>query len=620
MKRRIFFVAAVLCISTLHAQETQDPKNLEEVTVTATRFSKKLKETGKVVSVLTADELSKQGSKDLVQVLNEQTGIIINGANSNMGKDKTVYLRGANYGYTLILMNGVPVADPSGVGGAFDLRMIPLEQIERIEIVKGAQSVLYGTDAVAGVINIITKNTGRKTADFYGGVSYGSFQTLKANAGLGGNLNGTSYNIGFVHHETDGISEAADTLNKGVKNGLLNNALSVDLSGRVAENLYIKPFFRYSHYKGSIADGAFQPAANPYSASLLATGTQAVYNHARGSITGLYTYDEVKRNYSFDNYAGDKKTAEVFSHYNFAKQFQALAGLRFDRTQMKNPNPTTKDTSVQITSPYFSVFLKNLGGFYLEAGSRLNLHSKYGNNFTYSINPSFLLHESLKLFVNFGTAFRAPSLSELYGQWGPNPDLKPESSQTLEAGLDFKSPCGKWESRAVYFSRNTKDVITYGPKFSYINYNRQKDHGWEFESKLQLLPSLQAKLFYSYVTGNVTASSGGKDTTYNNLLRRPKHSGGLTLNYQVSSSFFVSSHLQVLGKRNDLYFDPVTYQSSTVQLDPYTLWNFYAQYSLLKDKINVFGQVNNLLNKEYYEVYGYSTLKRNFSLGLRWNL
>lgn len=620
MKKGIFFVAAVLFISTLHAQDNQDPKNLEEVTVTATRFSKKIKETGKVVNIITADELSKQGGKDLAQILNEQPGIIINGATSNMGKDKTVYLRGANYGYTLILINGVPVSDPSGVGGAYDLRMVPVEQIERIEIVKGAQSVLYGTDAVAGVINIITKNSGKKKADIYGGASYGSYKTLKTNAGLSGNLNGSSYNIGWAHHETAGISEAKDTLAKGIKNGLINNAVNVDLSGKLTENLFIKPFLRYSYYKGSIADGAFQPASSPYSASLLSAGSQAVYNFTNGSVTALYSSDKVKRTYAFDSYAGGKNTAEVFSHYSFSDHFQGLAGFRYDKINMKKPNPTTADTSLSVASPYVSLFLKNLGGFYLEAGTRLNHHSKYGSNFTYSINPSFWVHKTLKLFVNLGTAFRAPSLSELYGRWGPNPDLKPESSKTLEGGLDFKSSCGKLEARAVYFTRDIKDVITYGPKFSYINYNRQQDHGLELESKWQLLPTLQAKLFYSFVEGKVTANPNGKDTTYNNLLRRPKHSGGFTLGYQALPNFFVSSNLQVFGKRQDLYFDPVTYQASSVPLDPYTLWNLYAQYSMLKEKISLFGQINNLLNKDYYEVYGYSTLKRNFTLGLRLNL
>ena len=186
MKKVIFMLAAIIFGSTLQAQERTDSLELEEVTVTATKFSKKLIETGKVVNIITAEELRRQGGKDLAEILNEQPGLIVNGATSNFGKDKAVYLRGANYGYTLILLNGVPVTDPSGVGGAFDLRMLPVEQIERIEIVKGAQSTLYGSDAVAGVINIITKNSGDKPANFYGGLTYGSYNTLKANAGVAG--------------------------------------------------------------------------------------------------------------------------------------------------------------------------------------------------------------------------------------------------------------------------------------------------------------------------------------------------------------------------------------------------------------------------------------------------
>ena len=118
MKKVIFMLAAAIIGSTLQAQERTDSLELEEVTVTATKFSKKLIETGKVVNIITAEELRRQGGKDLAEILNEQPGLIVNGATSNFGKDKAVYLRGANYGYTLILLNGAPVTDPSGVGGA----------------------------------------------------------------------------------------------------------------------------------------------------------------------------------------------------------------------------------------------------------------------------------------------------------------------------------------------------------------------------------------------------------------------------------------------------------------------------------------------------------------------
>ena len=151
MQKKIFFVAACIISSPLLAQDTSY-KSLDEVVFTASKFSQKQSATGKVVSVITQQQLQRSQGKDLSQLLNEQTGLSISGANSNPGKDKSIFFRGASSNYTIILLDGVPLIDPSGVGGSFDIRLIPLAEIERIEILKGSQATLYGSSAIAGVI------------------------------------------------------------------------------------------------------------------------------------------------------------------------------------------------------------------------------------------------------------------------------------------------------------------------------------------------------------------------------------------------------------------------------------------------------------------------------------
>src|SRR5437868_14226726 len=148
MKKRIFIAAAVLISNQVSAQQ-DSAKNLNEVFVTANKFPNKTSLTGKVVLVIDRDQLEKSGGKDLAQVLTEQASLYINGANSNAGKDKSVYLRGAKVDHTLITIDGVPIYDPSGIGSNFDIRLLPIDNIERIEILKGAQSTLYGSDAIA---------------------------------------------------------------------------------------------------------------------------------------------------------------------------------------------------------------------------------------------------------------------------------------------------------------------------------------------------------------------------------------------------------------------------------------------------------------------------------------
>ncbi len=623
MKRKILVVAAVVFTTLLHAQQ-DSISQLDNVSVTATRFPKKLSETGKIVSIITQEELNRQGGKDIAQILNQQSGIIIAGANSNPGKEKAVYLNGANYGYTLILLNGVPVIDPTGVGGAFDLRMIPVEQVERIEILKGAQSTLYGSDAVAGVINIITKKGYNKPANIFGGLSYGSHASLKASAGVSGAFQNSSYNIGLVHSETKGISEAVNERDTSIRNGLLQNAMNLNITSNVAKNFSVKPFLRYAYYKGSIPDDAFMPANNPYTSSILGTGSQFVYDYAKGSATALIAVDDVKRNYNFSYgafaYHGYKKTAELFGTYHFSNYFMALAGLRHDRISMKLPTPTVPDTSLHITSPYVSLFLKNLKGFHLEVGGRLNQHSKYGSNFTYNINPSYLIHEQIKLFVNYGTAFRAPSLTELFGQFGANPDLKPETAHTLQGGVQLNALQERFTARAYYFNRRIKDVITYNSSFVHVNYNRQKDHGFEVETDMKLTGDLSVKLFYNFVEGEVTVNNNGTDSTYNNLFRRPKHSGGAALNYQITPRLFAGTNVQFYGKRYELFADPRnSYATSVVALTPYTIWDAYAQYSVLQNRLTFFTQANNILNQNFQESVGYATLGRTFTGGFRFH-
>lgn len=579
-----------------------------------------------MVTVISKPELERAGGKDLSQVLNEQAGLVINGSTSNPGKDKSVFLRGAKTAYTVILINGIPVNDPAGIGGAFDLRMLPVEQVEKIEIVKGAQSTLYGADAVAGVINIITKKGEGNSANLYGGISGGNYHSLKAHAGLNGQMDGSSYNITFTHHETRGVPEARDThaIRTFPNNGFVGNAVSMDFDGKITGGFHIKPFFRYSYFSGTYSDGAFAPAQNLFKSNLLSGGSQAQYSFNNGSITGLISYDEVSRSYTssfgISPFEGNKKTAEVFGHYGFGEHFQALAGFRYDHFLMKNPSPSIADTTTHISSPYLALFIKNLSGFNLELGARYNDHSQYGDNFTYTVNPSYLINDRIKIFANYGTAFKAPAISELFGQYGSNPGLKPERSSTFEAGAQASLFDNKINIRAVYFQRKIKDVIVYDASFTYTNYDKQSDRGFEIEPSLYLHKNITIKLSYAFVDGEVTTSAGGKDTSYFNLLRRPKHSINAHIGYQVTPALFVSTHVQSIGKRDDLFFNAATFNNEPVKLEAYTLWNAYAEYGFLKNKLKVFMQVNNILDTDYYEVYGFTVLGTNFTGGFRFKL
>src|SRR4026207_1662896 len=187
--KKFFAVTAIFISSQLVAQPTtfqqeDSSKTLDNVVIIATKYPTKQSNTGKLVSVVTRQQIEQSVGKDLAQVLNEQTGLTVSGSYSNPGKDKSIFFRGASSNYTLILLDGIPLNDPSGTGGTFDIRLIPLEQIERIEILKGSQSTLYGSNAIAGVINIISKKPANTNLTGNGLLSYGSYNTFRGNANL----------------------------------------------------------------------------------------------------------------------------------------------------------------------------------------------------------------------------------------------------------------------------------------------------------------------------------------------------------------------------------------------------------------------------------------------------
>ncbi|MGN6493471.1 MAG: TonB-dependent receptor plug domain-containing protein [Agriterribacter sp.] len=628
MNIRNFACATLLALfsgAAIAQEDTARTTSLNEIVITATRFPKKVSETGKVVNVIGKKDIEHSAGKDLAQVLNEQAGLLINSAYSNPGKDKSIFLRGAKADYTVILLNGIPVSDPSGAGGAFDIRLFPVDQIERIEILKGAQSTLYGSDAIAGIINIITKKSADKPANVYGGLSLGSFSTLKANAGISGSAEGASYNIGFTHFKTNGFSEAEDTTSAKSfdKDGFTQNAFNSDFDVRVAKGLHIKPYFRYSYFKGDYDGGSFTDGDGKYTAQLLTTGSQVQYSFSKGSVTAFYDYDEINRRFSdaygVYPYAGTKHTLEAYGNYSIGNYIQLLGGIHYNKQKMNDTTASPKNPTAELTSPYLAFFLRNLGGFNLELGGRYNKHSKYGDNFTYSINPSYTISKTVKIFANYATAFKAPSLTSLYGMYGSNPDLKPEESSTLEGGI--QASLGKLlDIRAVYFTREIENVIIYGPNYQQVNLDRQKDHGFEIEPTLYINKSLTVKLFYAYVDGEVTTQNNGKDSTYSNLIRRPKHSFGANIGYQVTPQFFVSTQISNYSKRGDLFYDINTFSQQPVTLSSYTLWNAYAEYAFIGNRIKLFVDVKNISNSRFNEIYGYSGMRFNITGGFRLSL
>ena len=635
-----------------HASFAQKEVTLEEVTITANKFAQKQSQTGKVVTVLSDSVLQKYQSQTLGELLTRQVGLMIVGAQGPNGTNQDVYLRGASTGNALILIDGMPVYDPSFINPMFDLNMLTVGECERIEILKGAQSTLYGSDAVAGVINIFTKK-GKSAKPVAGSVSLnaGSYGTFRGSAGINGAFSKGYYNLQYTRLTSNGFSSATDKEGNGFDNdGTSQNNLLANVGLNVSKNLTLKFRTLLNGYQSAIDAGAFADEKDftiDQKFKMITTGFE--YQYGKGKLTFNYGLSQSKRTYTddstsvekdaFDKYAKQYygATTQFVEFYNSLKindHFELLTGAdyRFNNTDQTYESvssfgkytapPLGADTAQSsIVSVYASGFLKTKIGFFLEMGGRYNRHSIYGSNLTYSFNPSYLIKERLKLFFNLSSGFKAPSLYQLYSPYG-NKALSPEKSVSTELGIQVFSKNKASNLRVLYFDRRIEDVVFFqslsqAPYGRYINFDTQHDHGWEFEGKSQIGKlSIWGNL--TLLNGAVTTQIAGKDTTYNNLYRRPKALFNLGVGYQISPKWYTNASLRSVGKRLDSYYNSSAFRTETVILDAYTTLDIYSEYQISKS-VKAYIDLKNLTNKQYFDVYGYNTRRFNFMAGLQLN-
>ncbi|NEU07097.1 TonB-dependent receptor [Flavihumibacter sp. R14] len=631
MKTKKNYVAAGLGLAQLvllsgNALAQQEPvRNLNEVVVTATRSSKKQSEIGKVVRVISAETLSRSQGRSLPEVLNQVAGLTIGGNGNTPGDIKSVYLRGAAPGNTLILVDGIPMNDASGITGEYDISAIPVHQVERIEIVKGGNSTLYGSDAVAGVISIITKKgAGKLTASVL--ATGGSYETYKQVLGLNGNISQTSISFTASNLSSENFSTAAPGAGETNfdKDEFTQRSVNLNLGQQVSERLSLRAHIQANGNAAGLDNGAFADAYDyTYQKNSVIAGLGGKLNLGKGEFNFNMTHNAVKN--LFDNQGsitdnrGQISQAEAGINYALTSFLELTSGLSYKRsaTEQENPFSAPLFADNNIKSIFTSFFLKTGSGFNAELGGRVNDHSEFGENFTYTINPSYVIRDRYKLFVNISSAYHVPSLYQLFSEYG-NLDLKPETSRTYEAGFDFDLLPQKLNVNLSYFDRKISDVIDFGQlsatRFGYINQNEQNDKGFETEISYKPADKLTIDAFYAYVNGEMTSPAG----TAFNLYRRPKNTFGATAGLTISKSVLMSMSYKFTSSREDYYFD-ASFNQVSADLESYNMLDAYIQYQPVS-KLTLFADVKNLLDENYREFEGYNTKGLNFNTGFRWEI
>ena len=642
--KRIFLTTIVLALIQFAKAQTDSTKEnvLDEVVVTATKTPKKLSETGKVLTVITQQQLQQNSSHSLGEILNEQTGIIVAGSTVTPGTNQSVFMRGANAGNTLILIDGIPMYDASGISSEFDINYININQVERIEILKGAQSTLYGSDAVAGVINIIMKKPESKPVAGFADVSAGSFGTFNSALGLNGTLNKFQYNVGGSYIHTKGISSAYDSTGKGNfdKDGFTQYAFNASVGYKISSKFNLRGFAQINQYKAAIDAGAYidDKDYNLKNKNAIA-GVTATINSNKNRFAFNYQYSFINRSFIDDStdvpsfstyqnglYKSYSHFVEIYDSYSFSKNAELLLGTDFRQNSTSQSylsissfGPFKTDLGrdsahTNQSSLYYSVFLTNLSGFNAEVGGRMNYHSVYGWNGTNSINPSYNINKYLKIVATIASAYHVPSLYQLYSEYG-NKDLKPEETQSYEAGIEFTS--NKIQSRIVYFKRDIKDVISFYTDPNtyasyYINADKQNDNGIEAEASFNPIKSINISANYTYVDGNIKTNSAGKDTGYFNLYRRPRNVFNASASWQTNM-FMLSAKLHTTS-----YYYEAVYASSPEKFNGWYTIDIYAEYKPVKD-LSIFADARNITNQRYFELPGYNSKRFNIMAGLRFN-
>ncbi len=635
-KKFLLFALALTILSiNVHSQEKLKKEKVStsslqhEIIVTATRLETPAKEIASSVTVITKEELEQAKKMTVLEALQEVLGVAII-QNGPAGGAASVFLRGANSEHTLILMDGVELNDPISPSRSFDLAHLTLENIERIEILRGPQSTLYGSDALGGVVNIISKKGQGKPKLSLSSVG-GSYSTLISNAGISGSTEKIHYSLAASYFRSAGLS-AASTNYEGnqEKDGYRNLSLSGRFGFRLKDNLEVDLILRTLKTKTDIDNfgGAYGDDPNnvqEYNALFLKTQIRnLMLNNRWEQKLGLSLVDYDRRHenptdeaHLFDSEKGSFKSKlfKIDWQNNFFLHETNTLTFGIDYQEEQGESEYHSDG---IWGPFSSIFpLKraHITGFFLQdqirladrffatLGVRLDEHSQFGSAVTYRLAPAYFIEGTLTKFrATLGTAFKSPSLYQLHAPGtflGPigNKDLKPEKSTGWDIGVEQQILGGKVMLGATYFYNDYKNLINFDFLQGYTNIGKAESKGAEL--LIQARPSDYLLCTATYTT----VEAKDKDTDIY-LLRRPKDKLSVKLNYSFLKKGNINLSLIHIGERDDLDFS--TWPSTRVTLPSYTLVNAALSYDLIKN-VQIFCRLDNIFNKEYEMIKGYGT-------------
>lgn len=610
-------------------EKTQTIPLQHEVIVTATRIETPIKEIASSVTVITKQELEQSKKTTVIEALQEVLGLFVIQSGS-VGGSASVILRGANSEHTLVMIDGVELNDPITPSRTCDLSHLTVEIIERIEILRGPQSTLYGSDAMAGVINIITKK-GQGKPSFHLSSVGGSYKTFLGTAGITGSVEKIHYSLWATSFETQGIS-AANALLEGNEeaDGYKNLSLSARVGYQISDNIDFDFTSRSIRTKTDIDNfgGAFGDDPNNIQEydSLFFTGQiRGLVLHNRWeqklSLSSV-NYNRENENpidegHPFDSDQSKFKSRlwkldwqhNLFLHkantLTFGFEHQAEQGESEYHSEsiwgpFTNIFPLKKATNTGI---YVQDQLRLADRLFLTGGLRFDSHSQVGHSITYRIAPAYFFQQTgTKVKATYGTGFKSPSLYQLYAPgtiWGPigNGNLEPEETTSWDVGIEQTLWGGNVLVGATYFSSRFENLIEFDSTEGFINIARASSAGAEI--LIQASPSDNLLLSASY-----TRTEAKDEDTNDNLLRRPKDKFTARLNLRFFKKGQIVLSLIHTGEREDTEW--IEWIPTRVKMSSFNMFNGAFSYDIFQD-VQVFIRLENILDEEYEMIRGYGT-------------
>ncbi|MFH1245807.1 MAG: TonB-dependent receptor, partial [Candidatus Omnitrophota bacterium] len=501
MRKNILVLTGWLILSTaLYSWAEEEGKsvvqyNLGEVVVTATKTEGYQSQTGSSTTVITAEDIKKTGKTTVQEVLRAVPSIAVT-RNGAFGGSTLVYLRGAKPGHTLVLIDGIEVNDPMSADRSFNFAHLTTDNIERIEVVRGAQSPLYGSDAIGGVINIITKK-GQGRPQWEIASEGGSYNTFKETAGLSGGAEKLNYSFLASYMNSDGISKAANTAEK---DDYANTALSSRIGYQIFDDARVNLVLRWTDTVTGLDDGAYEDDPN-YTAwwrNLAAklSLTQAVTSWWGHNLSFAYNDVSRKDRDEKDNvdttedkqswFKGDNKKMEWQHNFSPVNWDTLTCGFEYEEERGSSYNRSraviTKFDRKSVNNKGY--YLQNqfkLGDvFFVTPGLRIDDHELFGAEPTYKVSAAYIISPTrTRLKTSWGTGFKAPSLYQLYSSYG-NTSLSPDESESFDCGLEQHFCGDRIFCDLTYFQNDFRNMIEWDSAASkYKNVDNAETAGWE---------------------------------------------------------------------------------------------------------------------------------------------